>query len=200
MYYIFIDESGDLGDKGSKYFVLAAIKVEDEKVLEKLIKKTRRNYKKDIGQSNEIKGSKTPPKVKKYILKKLNRHDYKVFILIFDKKNKYKFDFNQDNHKLYALLAAELAKIISIDDSTYFFIDRTSRYEETINYFDGLFEDNLINPKNYPILIKHVDSLKYKGIQIADLLSWSVYQDIENNNDEYSKLIKNMKIKEVFED
>ena len=67
MYYIFIDESGDLGDKGSKYFVLAAIKVEDEKVLEKLIKKTRRNYKKDIGQSNEIKGSKTPPKVKKYI-------------------------------------------------------------------------------------------------------------------------------------
>ena len=81
-----------------------------------------------------------------------------------------------------------------------FFIDRTSRYEETINYFDGLFEDNLINPKNYPILIKHVDSLKYKGIQIADLLSWSVYQDIENNNDEYSKLIKNMKIKEVFED
>jgi hypothetical protein len=42
--------------------------------------------------------------------------------------------------------------------------------------------------------------LKYKGIQIADLLSWSVYQDIENNNDEYSKLIKNMKIKEVFED
>lgn len=169
-------------------------------MLEKLIKKTRRNYKKDIGQSNEIKGSKTPPKVKKYILKKLNRHDYKVFILIFDKKNKYKFDFNQDNHKLYALLAAELAKIISIDDSTYFFIDRTSRYEETINYFDGLFEDNLINPKNYPILIKHVDSLKYKGIQIADLLSWSVYQDIENNNDEYSKLIKNMKIKEVFED
>ena len=42
--------------------------MEDEKVLEKLIKKTRRNYKKDIGQSNEIKGSKTPPKVKKYIL------------------------------------------------------------------------------------------------------------------------------------
>jgi hypothetical protein len=42
--------------------------------------------------------------------------------------------------------------------------------------------------------------LKYKGIQIADLLSWSAYQDIENNNDEYSKLIKNMKIKEVFED
>lgn len=39
MSYIFIDESGDLGDKGSKYFVLAAILVEDKKVLEKLIKK-----------------------------------------------------------------------------------------------------------------------------------------------------------------
>lgn len=39
MSYIFIDESGDLGDKGSKYFVLAAILVEDKKVLEKLIKR-----------------------------------------------------------------------------------------------------------------------------------------------------------------
>ena len=82
--------------------------------------------------------------------------------MIFDKKYKYKFDFNHDNHKLYALLAAELAKIISIDDSTDFFIDRTSRYKEKIDYFNGLFKDNLINPKNYPIVIKHVDSLNIK--------------------------------------
>jgi len=102
------------------------------------------------------------------------------------------------NYMLF--LQLNLQRLFQLMILLIFFIDRTSRYEETINYFDGLFEDNLINPKNYPILIKHVDSLKYKGIQIADLLSWSVYQDIENNNDEYSKLIKNMKIKKVFED
>ena len=65
MSYIFIDESGDLGDKGSKYFIIAAVLVEDHRTLENLINKTRRIYKKEIGQSNEIKGSETPPKVKK---------------------------------------------------------------------------------------------------------------------------------------
>ncbi|WP_365316521.1 DUF3800 domain-containing protein [uncultured Methanobrevibacter sp.] len=41
MSYIYIDESGDLGSKhsSSKYFVMNAIKVEDSKNLEKIIKK-----------------------------------------------------------------------------------------------------------------------------------------------------------------
>ena len=59
---------------------------------------------------------------------------------------------------------------------------------------------NLNNPKNHPISIKHVDSLKYKGVQIADLISWSAYQSIENNNDEYIKIVKNKIMKTVYED
>ena len=50
------------------------------------------------------------------------------------------------------------------------------------------------------IFIEHADSKKIKGIQIADLISWSVYQYIENNDDEYFNLIKNKVIKRVFED
>ena len=71
MSYIFIDESGDLGDKGSKYFIIAAVLVEDYRTLENLINKTRRIYKKKIGQSNEIKGAITPSRVKNSILKKI---------------------------------------------------------------------------------------------------------------------------------
>ena len=66
--------------------------------------------------------------------------------------------------------------------------------------FNKLFEDNLKNTNNHSIFIKHVDSRKYKGIQIADLMSWSVYQYFENNDDEYVNLIKNYNLKKVFED
>ena len=40
MSYIFIDESGDLGTKklSSRYFVMAAIKVDDPKKLDRIIK------------------------------------------------------------------------------------------------------------------------------------------------------------------
>ena len=50
MDYIYIDESGDLGEKGSDFFVMAAIKVKDSRTLERLINKTRRRYKKLIEQ------------------------------------------------------------------------------------------------------------------------------------------------------
>lgn len=51
--------------KVPQYFILSGIKVKDKRILERLITKTRRFYKKDIGKSDEIKGTTTPPKVKK---------------------------------------------------------------------------------------------------------------------------------------
>lgn len=200
MSYIFIDESGDLGDKGSKYFVLAAILVEDKKVLEKLIKKTRKNYKKDIGQSNEIKGFNTPPKIKKSILNKLNKKNYMAFILIFDKKYKYKFDFDCDNNNLYDIISSHLAKIIDINEPTYIFIDKTKNKKDKQEIFNELFKSSLNNSNNFPVFIDHVDSKKFKGIQVADLISWSIFQYVENNNEEYYNLIENKVIKKVFED
>ena len=73
MSYIYIDESGDLGTKkgSSKYFVIAAIKVEDSKKLDKIIKKTRRNFKKKMLTSNEIKGGNLPYELKIKISLKL---------------------------------------------------------------------------------------------------------------------------------
>ena len=200
MSYIFIDESGDLGDKGSKYFVLAAILVEDKKVLEKLIRNARRNYKKDIGKSNEIKGSRTPAKVKKHIIKKLNQKDYKVFIVIFDKNYKYKMDYGNDNNKLYDIISSYLANLININDNTHIFIDKTKNKKSKMEEFNNLFKNNLKNLNDDYIFIEHADSKKIKGIQIADLISWSVYQYIENNDDEYFNLIKNKVIKRVFVD
>ena len=35
---------------------------------------------------------------------------------------------------------------------------------------------------------------------MADIISWSVYQSIEHENNEYADLIKNIIVKRVFED
>ena len=44
MSFIFIDESGDLGTKSSssRYFVIAAIKIDDSRKLERLVNKIRK--------------------------------------------------------------------------------------------------------------------------------------------------------------
>lgn len=45
-----------------------------------------------------------------------------------------------------------------------------------------------------------IDSVNHKGLQIVDVISWSIYQSIERGNDDYINLIKNITIKRVFED
>ena len=46
----------------------------------------------------------------------------------------------------------------------------------------------------------HEDSVKHKGLQIVDIISWSVYKSFEDENDEFINLIKNISVKRVFED
>ncbi|WP_295594199.1 DUF3800 domain-containing protein [uncultured Methanobrevibacter sp.] len=200
MSYIYIDESGDLGTKkaSSKYFVMAAIKVEDSKKLEKIIKKTRRDFKKKMLTSNEVKGGNLPYELKIKILEKLKNIDYEVFIIVFDKENRFKIGYG-DNKKAYDILASRLAKLINIDKPTFIFIDKSKNKQEEIDNFNELFLNNLNNIKKQPIKIEHVDSMHYKGLQMADLISWSTFQNFENDNPEFLDMIKNKVVKLVYE-
>ena len=200
MSYIYIDESGDLGTKkvSSKYFVIAAIKVENSKKLEKIIKKTRRDFKKKMLTSNEVKGGNLPYDLKIKILKKLKNMDYEVFIIVFDKENRYKIGY-EDNKTAYDILSSRLAKLINIDKPTFIFIDKSKNKQEEIDNFNELFLNNLNNIKKQPIKIKHTNSIHYKGLQMADLISWSTFQNFENDNSEFLDIIKNKVVKLVCE-
>ncbi len=200
MSYIYIDESGDLGTKksSSKYFVMAAIKVEDSKKLEKIIKKSRRDFKKKMLTSNEVKGGNLPYDLKIKILEKLKNINYEVFIIVFNKENRYKIGY-EDNKKSYDILASKLAKLINIDKPTFIFIDKSKNKQKEIDNFNELFLNNLNNIKKQPITIEHADSIHYKGLQMADLISWSTFQNFENNNPEFLDIIKNKVVKLVCE-
>ena len=199
MNYIYIDESGDLGSD-SNYLIMGAIIVDDKDKLDRIIKKARRNYKKKLGNSNEIKGTKTKRNIKKKILKELNKIDYQGIIIVFEKKQKYKINYHHNNNLLYNIIASKLAKELTITNKTSIIIDKSKNKEKDQQEFNALFLPNLNNPKNHPVTIIHEDSKKEKGLQIADLLSWSAYQSVEHRNDEFINLIKNKTIKKVFED
>ena len=89
MDYIYIDESGDLGSD-SNYLIMAVIIVDDSVKLDRIINKVRRNNKKDLGNSNEIKGTETKPHIKKKILKDLNKIDYRLLQLYLTRKTNTK--------------------------------------------------------------------------------------------------------------
>lgn len=201
MSYIFIDESGDLGTKklSSRYFVMAAIKVDDPKKLDRIITKTKKSLRKKI-ITNEIKGSKLPKEIKFALFNRLDNIDYEVFIIIFEKIYRYKVPSGYDNKKLYDILSAELAKTINIVGPTEIYIDKSKNKPFEIIDFNKMFLENLNNCKNYPIKLIHANSMNFKGLQIADLISWAIFQSVEKNNSEFIDLLENKKIKRVFED
>jgi hypothetical protein len=200
MKYVYIDESGDLGSKksSSKYFVLAGIMVSKPKKLDNLIKNTYRKHK-NVRDMTEIKGTTAPENVKKDILTRLNNIDYQAFIVVFDKQNMYKIDYGYNVNLLYDILASQLAKTIPINEKTIIILDKTKNKTQ-FDDFNRLFNDKLINPKNYPVEIKHVNSVNYKGLQVADLISWSSFQAVERKNNEFIKIVENKSVKIICED
>ena len=197
MDYIYIDESGDLGED-SKYFIISAIISSNKTDLERIINKIKRIIKKQLRNSNEIKGNNTPNYIIKKILKRLENIDYEAVIIVFNKENIDKIKYS-NNNELYDIIASELAKMITIKQKTSIIIDKSKTKHSDIKLFDKYFIENLNNNLNFPIEISHLSSTNSKGLQIIDIISWSYFQNYEKNNDEFIKLIKNSNVKILFE-
>lgn len=200
MKYIYIDESGDLGDKysSSKYFVLGAIVVDNPKGLNRIIKEIKRKYSDIIGRDLEIKGNKTNRHVIKKILGKLDNIDYEVLAIFLDKQNLYNVPGFYNYNILYDTLASKLAEKIIVDSPISVIVDKSkNKYEEILD-FNERFSSSLKNPNNFSVNIIHANSINYKGLQIADIMVWSVFQNLEYNNSEFINFIKNKNISEVF--
>ena len=74
---------------------------------------------------------------------------------------------------------------------------------KNFNYINSNYITNKVllkNPKNYPVEIKHVNSLNYKWLQVADLISWSSFQAVERKNNEFIKIVENKSVKIICED
>ena len=148
---------------------------------------------------NEVKGVHAPDDVIIDILNRLNNMDYQAFITVFDKRNMYKINYDYNVNKLYDILASQLAKIIPINQKTIIFLDKAKNKNQIFD-FNVLFDCKLDNVKKYPVEINHVNSVNYKGLQVADLISWSTYQAFENENNEFINIVENKSVKIICED
>jgi len=84
--YIFIDESGDLGQYESRYFIVAAIVFNDDKIPKRIISHTRKrilNKKQKL--TSELKANKSNNRIGEYVLKQIAKSDCSIFTTAVDK-------------------------------------------------------------------------------------------------------------------
>lgn len=191
---MYIDESGDLGMKGSKYIVLSALLVGEPRRLERIIKNMRRNkFRKHLRKAHEIKANKSSEEVISYMLQKLNDvPKAKIFYIVLEKKRLYSEYLRNNKDKLYNYVAGKLAKNIILDNlDVEIRIDKSKGKqllrEDFNDYFlRNLHEKSMLNS----VKIYHSYSHSWAGLQFADILAWACYQKFEHDNTRYVDLIK----------
>ncbi|MBI2047381.1 DUF3800 domain-containing protein [Candidatus Pacearchaeota archaeon] len=192
--YVYIDESGDLGEHGSNYIVLAALIIDNPQELGRIIKNMRRNkFKKELKKAFEIKANKSSENVKIHMLKKLNAiKNTKVLYVILEKKKVISDYLKNNKDKLYNYIAGKLAKQLIMDDvHIEIRIDRRQGkqllQQDFNNYFTKCLKD-----KSHPskIIIQHSYSHNFAGLQFADMLAWACFQKFEHKDSGYIDILK----------
>ncbi|MBU4562359.1 DUF3800 domain-containing protein, partial [bacterium] len=103
MYYLYLDESGDLGfdlvnKNSSKFFTVCILLIKSEENKKKIIKSVNRTLHKKLNPKNkrnrivqELKGTSTTIEVKKYFYKKIIDLDFYIYSITLNKIRVYDY-------------------------------------------------------------------------------------------------------------
>lgn len=186
---IFIDESGDLGEKGSRYFVIAALAPNNKKRLDNIIKRHCA-----ANGIVEVKAFNLTLPAKEALLRKIaSVHDYSMSYVVADKNHIDPILFKDKNllyNYIYQWVIEPIAK--SSTESVNIITDNHSTKVGSRNSLGdyikakAYFEWGVKNP----ISLEYLDSKNCRAIQIADLMANTVFNKYMQNKDHLYNLLK----------
>ena len=191
--YVYIDESGDLGQFGSKYFTVAAVIVTDNKFLYRIVKKLRqRKLKKKIKQLPEIKANNSDRLIREYILNKVKNLDCKIIAIVVKKDHIVDHLFKVKD-KLYNYLCGILMeKIILPKHKIIIIIDKKHTNTLIREDFNQHIRRKLVSRnKDIKVEIYHKPSYTSNELQVVDFVAWSINRKFNTGDDYYYNIIEN---------
>ena len=215
MWYLYLDESGDLGfdfvnKKPSKFFtisILAVSSIEENRKIIRAVKVTLRRKlnppKKRKRIVHELKGSGTTLDVKKYLFHQLKDVKFGIYSITLNKKRVFE-RLTKEKSRVYNYIARKVFDKIPFEKNRHervqLIIDRSkSKYEiqEFNSYIRRQLEGRL-NPQT-PLDMYHWKSHQNFGLQAADMFSWGIFQKYERNRtDWYETFRKKLLFDELF--
>jgi len=187
--YIFIDESGDLGRYGSRYFTVAAIVFNDDKIPKRIISHTRKrilNKKQKL--ISELKANKSNNRIREYVLKQIAKSDCSIFTTAVDKSKIFP-KLYQVKEKLYNFVLGILVKNFNQDSNKLvMIIDKRSKNKLIREDLKGYIIRKFGN-KNGNIELYQNDSYTSYGLQTADFVAWAIGRKFNTEDARYYNII-----------
>lgn len=213
MWYLYLDESGDLGfdfvnKKPSKFFtisILAVNGVDNNRKLAKSVRVTLRRklnpkkHRKRIVQ--ELKGKDTTLEVKEYFYKQVSSVIFNIYAMTLNKKRVYE-RLTREKPRVYNFIARQVIDKIPFEknknERVELIIDK-SKSKPEIEEFNSYIRSQIqgrLDPK-ITLDIYHWDSKQSTPLQAADMFCWGIFQKYERRNTDWFGTFKG-KVK--FED
>lgn len=192
MWYLYLDESGDLGfdffgKRPSKFFTVSILVVrgtDHNRALLKAVKKTIRR-KLPPRVNAELKGSHTTLAIKRYFYSLVAGTPFELYALTLNKRRVYE-ELTRRKDRVYNFVARNVLDHVPLQDATTrmaLIMDRCKSQRE-IKEFNAYIVRQLegrIDPK-VPLDIYHHASVENLGLQAADLFSWGVFRSYERKD------------------
>lgn len=192
MWFLYLDESGDLGfdffsKKPSRFFTVAILAVEgidDNRKIIKAVRKTSRRKFKTKG-AVELKGVRTRIETKRYFYDLVRSARFSIYALTLNKRRVYD-ELAANRERLYNFIARKVLDQIPFEVARtriQLYIDR-SKSKAEIREFNDYLERQLkgrVDPR-VPLNIDHAASSDNPGLQAIDLFAWGIYRKYEKGD------------------
>lgn len=213
MWYLYLDESGDLGfdfvnKKPSKFFtvtILAIRGVDNNRKLIKAVKTTLnrklnpKKHRKRIVQ--ELKGRSTTLEVKEYFYNKIKDLPFGIYSITLNKRRVYE-RLTRDKPRIYNFVARQVIDNIPFEKNNSnrveLICDRSKSKPEILE-FNSYIRTQIqgrLDP-NITIDMKHWISQETPGLQAVDMFCWGIFQKYERKDTKWLNLYTK---RIVFED
>ncbi len=204
MTYVFMDESGDMGfdKRSSRYFLFTLAIIEDQRVLERVVKKVWKIVHKKHKHVGELHASHEKVEIKYKMFQLLSEiKDLKIVTIVLN-KNKVHSNLQSKKNYLYNYTANIVldrlinTKIINKDKYIYLVVDRKDTkknlQENFISYITEGMNIRQYNNFRMSLVASHED----KGLQAVDFISWAIFRKYEMNDCDFYDKIKDKIIEE----
>jgi len=206
MYYLYLDESGDLGHPiqspgASRHFVITVLEVQSEqarKAIEKAVERTVKNklHKKGSRKAKpitELKATATDFADKQYFYRQIAAVPFTVSAVILEKE-RFSNYLQQNPNRVYGFITHLVLKGLPLEEAmtrVILTLDRNVR-GSTIKAFN----EHLIKqleariPPLVPVSINHRASHEIKLLQAVDFFAWGFFRKYETGDTRWYEVFR----------
>lgn len=189
MITVFVDESGDLGQNGGRYFVIVILVPQRSKRISNFMKKFCAK-----NGLQEVKASNLEFDQKQEIFNRLtSANDYSISYIVADKQHINNPQLFKDKNLLYNYLFSFLIKktVRSSNSDICILLDNHSTKTKSINSLSDYIKIKAFTQwdHKYSMDIQYVDSKKSKIIQAADVIANAIYARYLYNKEHFYKML-----------